>query len=115
MAERPVECSHCKKTIKVIYKEIVGDSILCTEMCADCPILQQKLHGQNPELQIRETLSEAEAGLCCGNCRTTLESIQMGNPLGCSECYAVFSDVLISELSTMDKIPARNFLFLKLR
>jgi protein arginine kinase activator len=107
MAERPVECGHCKKPIKVVYKEIVGDSIMCTEMCADCPILQQKLHGQSLEPQSREGLTETEAGLCCGNCRTTLESIQMGNPLGCSECYAVFSDVLISELSTADKIPPR--------
>ncbi len=107
MAERPVECSNCKKSIKVVYKEIVDTSILCSEMCADCPVLQQKLHGQNLQPAIREGLTETEAGLCCGNCRTTLESIQMGNPLGCSECYAVFSDVLISELSAADKIPPR--------
>ncbi|MGC1879323.1 MAG: UvrB/UvrC motif-containing protein, partial [Rhabdochlamydiaceae bacterium] len=107
MPERPVECSHCKKPIKVIYKEIVDNSIICTEMCADCPVLQQKLHGQMTEWKPREGLSEAEAGLCCGNCRTTLESIKMGNPLGCSECYAVFSDVLVSELIAGDKLPAQ--------
>jgi protein arginine kinase activator len=107
MPERPVECSHCKKPIKVIYKEIVDNSILCTEMCADCPVLQQKLHGQMADLQPREGLTETEAGLCCGNCRTTLESIKMGNPLGCSECYAVFSDVLVSELITSEKLPSR--------
>lgn len=108
MAERPVECSHCKKPIKVVYKEIVEDSKICTEMCGDCPIFQQKLHGQILEKpQVREGLSETEAGLCCGNCRTTLESIQMGNPLGCSECYAIFSDVLINELISRDKIPSR--------
>jgi protein arginine kinase activator len=108
MPERPVECSHCKKPIKAIYKEIVDNSILCIEMCADCPILQQKLHGQMVELlQPHEGLTETEAGLCCGNCRTTLESIKTGNPLGCSECYAVFADVLISELIAADKLPAR--------
>jgi protein arginine kinase activator len=107
VADRPVECSHCKKAIKVTYKEIVDTSIVCTEMCADCPILQQRLHGQNLEPQSREGLTETEAGLCCGNCRTTLESVQMGNPLGCSECYAVFSDVLISELISADRIPIR--------
>jgi protein arginine kinase activator len=107
MGERPVECSHCKKSIKVIYKEIVDSSIICTEMCADCPVLQQRLHGQMAEFQPREGLTEAEAGLCCGNCRTTLESIKMGNPLGCSECYAIFSDVLISELIAADKLPPR--------
>ncbi len=108
MAERPVECSHCKKSIKVVYKEIVDTSLLCTEMCGECPILQQKLHGQNLERpQSREGLTETEAGLCCGNCRTTLESIQMGNPLGCSECYAVFADVLINELIARDNLPSR--------
>jgi protein arginine kinase activator len=105
MAERPVECSHCKKSIKVIYKEIVDNSIICTETCADCPVLQQKLHGQSIEITPREGLTETEAGLCCGNCRTSLESIKMGNPVGCSECYAVFSDVLIAELIATDKIP----------
>ena len=28
-----------------------------------------------------------------------------GNPLGCSECYAVFSDVIVSELVTSKKLP----------
>jgi protein arginine kinase activator len=107
MPERPVECSHCKKPIKVIYKEIVDNSIICTEMCGDCPLLQQKLHGQMTEQPRREGLPEKEAGLCCENCRTSLESIKMGNPLGCSECYAVFADVLISELIAADKLPAR--------
>jgi protein arginine kinase activator len=31
----------------------------------------------------------------------------MGNPLGCSECYSVFSDVLISELISLERIPSR--------
>jgi len=107
MAERPVECSHCKKPIKIIYKEIVATTMICTEMCADCPILEQKLHGQSVSPQKREGLSEAEAGLCCGKCRTTLEAVQMGNPLGCSECYAIFADVLVSELISAEKIPPR--------
>jgi protein arginine kinase activator len=107
MPDRPVECSHCKKSIKVIYKEIVTSSIVCTEMCSDCPVLQQKLHGQMAEPKKREGLPETGAGLYCENCRTSLESIKMGNPLGCSECYAVFADVLISELIAADKLPAR--------
>lgn len=107
MAERPVECSHCKKPIEVVYKEIARESTSCTEMCADCPIFQQKLHGQEFPPQAAEMKTESATGLCCGDCRTTLASVQMGNPLGCSECYAVFSDVLISELSAADEIPAR--------
>ncbi len=108
MADRPVECSHCKKIIKVTYKEIVDTSIVSTEMCADCPILQQRLHGQTTAPALKEGLSDTEStGLCCGNCRTSLDSVKMGDPLGCSECYAVFSDVLIAELIATDRIPSR--------
>jgi protein arginine kinase activator len=107
MAERPVECSQCKKPIKLLYKEIVGESILCTEMCADCPVLLQKLHGQPTAPLASNNAADREAGVCCGNCRTTLESVKMGNPLGCSECYAIFSDVLTNDLINADKIPSR--------
>ncbi len=107
MVDRPVECSHCKKTTTIIYKEIVDTSIVCTEMCADCPVFQQRLHGQTPTATSKEGFTETEAGLCCGNCRTSLESVKMGNPLGCSECYSVFSDVLVSELIAAERIPSR--------
>jgi protein arginine kinase activator len=106
MPERPVECTgHCKKPIKVIYKEIVGDTINVTEMCAECPVQEQKLHGQIKALT-PEGIAEGQAGLCCGNCQTSLEAVLTGNPLGCSECYAVFSDVLTSELISEEAIPA---------
>ncbi|HEY2810777.1 MAG TPA: UvrB/UvrC motif-containing protein [Rhabdochlamydiaceae bacterium] len=106
MAERPVECAgHCKRPLKIIYKEIVGDSVSVTEMCNECPVFEQKLHGQMAGLAA-EGLAEGEAGLCCSNCRTTLESVLTGNPLGCSECYPIFSDVLISELISDDAVPA---------
>jgi len=103
MSERNIECSHCKKPVKVIYKEIVGELIITTEMCEGCPILEQKLHGKAS----LEGLREGEKGLCCGVCRTTLESVKTGNPLGCSECYAVFSDVITSELIATNKIHPR--------
>lgn len=104
MADRPVECSQCKKAIKVIYKEIVDTSIICTEMCADCPVLKQRLHGHAATPSAR---TETEAGLYCDNCRTSLDSIKMGNPLGCSECYSVFADVLTNELIAADRLPSR--------
>jgi protein arginine kinase activator len=107
MTDRPVECSHCKKSIQVIYKEIVDSSIVCIETCSDCPVLQQRLHGQSPMTPLREGIAETEAGLYCGNCRTSLESVKMGNPLGCSECYSVFSDLLIHELIAANRIPTR--------
>lgn len=101
MPDRPVECSQCKKLVKVTYKEIVDDSIVCTEMCADCPVLQERLHGD----AIEGKKKEKDSGLCCGNCGTPLESVKMGQPLGCSECYAVFGDFLMGELMESDAIP----------
>lgn len=103
MAERPIECGHCKKPITVTYKEMLDASVTCNEMCATCPILEKKLHGYSSQIASHE--SHAETGMCCGNCRSTLESIKMGNPLGCSECYAVFADILITELTSTGKIP----------
>jgi protein arginine kinase activator len=105
MADRPVECTgHCKRPIKIIYKEIVGDAITVTEMCSECPVFEQKLHGQIRAFA-PEGLAEGESGLCCGSCHTSLESVLTGNPLGCSECYLVFSDVLLSELISEDAVP----------
>lgn len=105
MSERPVDCGGCKKPVKVIYKEIVGNSIQITEMCSDCPILEQKLHGTPSQEAAAEKLAK-EPGLACGSCRTLLESVKMGNPLGCSECYNVFGDYIISELIEEQKIPS---------
>jgi protein arginine kinase activator len=98
MPDRPVECSQCKKAVKVTYKEIVDDSIICTEMCADCPVLQEKLHGETFKAE------EKKGELLCGVCGTSLESVKMGQPLGCTECYAVFGDILVSELISSDAI-----------
>lgn len=105
MGERPVECSHCKKPIKVIYKEITEDSTIVTEMCEDCPVLQRKLHGE-PSVPTTAPLGK-ETGLYCGKCDTNLEWVKTGNPLGCSDCYSVFSDILSQELLASHKIPTR--------
>ena len=101
MGDRPIECGQCKKTVGVLYKEIVGKTTTCTEMCSSCPILSAKLHGES----CKGKLPRQESTLCCGNCGTSVESIQMGEPLGCSECYAVFGDILVSELLESDAIP----------
>lgn len=105
MTERPVECSHCKKPIKVTYKEIVGEISSCLHMCEDCPIMMQRMKGQIKDSKTPS--SEKDTGLCCGRCGTTLESIQMGNPLGCSECYAIFDEMIVQEMIEMDMLPSR--------
>jgi protein arginine kinase activator len=106
MTERPLECTECKRSITVFYTEIVGSGVARSCMCADCPILQKQLHGVNA-LNLLHDTSDASTGLCCGHCGTTLESIRMGHPLGCSECYEVFGSVLLQEMITAGKLPSR--------
>ncbi|MBA2368163.1 MAG: UvrB/UvrC motif-containing protein [Candidatus Protochlamydia sp.] len=104
--ERPLECGACKKPIAVRYTEIIGDSITHTSMCADCPELQKRLHGTSPKEHV-QNLADIGAGLECGNCRTTLEEVKRGHNLGCSECYTVFEDVLLSELQAANRLSPR--------
>lgn len=100
MSERPIECSECKRPVKVIYKEIVGKMVNCTEMCDDCPVLKAKLQGDTP------LTKEKESTLCCGVCGTSLESVKMGQPLGCATCYNVFAEYIVSELVDSNSIPS---------
>lgn len=102
-AERPLECSECKKPIAVRYTEVVGGRITHTIMCAECPQLQHRLHGITPQEQLQGKIGEG-TGLCCGECGTTLDAIRMGNALGCSHCYEVFEDVLLHELRAAKKV-----------
>ena len=102
--DRPLECSECKKAISVRYTEVVGNQITHTVMCADCPHLEHRLHG----IPVRDMSEpQGQAGLCCGNCGTTLQAVRTGSLLGCTECYAVFGDVLLGELVAMGKISSR--------
>lgn len=103
--ERPLECGECHKPVSVRYTEIVGGKMTHTIMCVDCPQLQQRLHGI-PHI-IQSSDQSAAAGLCCGGCGTTLDAVRMGNPLGCSDCYEVFEDVITQELLSAKKLPQR--------
>jgi protein arginine kinase activator len=103
MPERPLDCSECKKPLYVCYTEIVGDKMERTVMCADCPHLERRLYGKlrKEGISSEET---AETALACGNCGTSLEALRMGNPLGCKECYNVFTDTLIDALLKEERI-----------
>ncbi|MCB1107199.1 MAG: UvrB/UvrC motif-containing protein [Chlamydiia bacterium] len=103
MHERPLECSQCKKGADVIYSEMVGETVITTEMCRECPVLKQKLQG-NASFQNE---AKKEEGLCCSHCQTSLESVLMGEPLGCQECYAIFQDVLTDQLLDSQLISPR--------
>ena len=109
--DRPLECSECKKTIAVRYTEIIDGAITRTSMCADCPELQRRLHGV-PIPHAGASEEETSTGLACGNCGTTLESLRVGLPVGCSVCYEVFDDILLSEILSSEKIPnSENYFF----
>lgn len=95
MTDRPIECSQCKKPAKIIYKEMKRQSEVCTEMCLDCPILEAKLHGG----RLEAVEGEKNGHVYCHHCGCSLDAVKMGQPLGCSECYAIFADVLIADLS----------------
>lgn len=103
--DRPLECSECKKPIAIRYTEIVGNSIVHTSMCADCPELQRRLHGTSPRDFVAS--QPGSAGLECGNCGTTLEEIKRGHRLGCPECYSIFEDVLLIEMQAVHHLPPR--------
>lgn len=107
LPDRPLECSDCKKPLAILYTEIVGATKTYTCMCSDCPVLQRKLHGERPSDSNENVPIEGRTELACGHCDTTLESVRMGSNLGCSLCYEVFEDVLVTELASMGKIPPR--------
>lgn len=103
MTERPLECSHCKKCADVLYTEMVEGTATSIEMCRDCPMLKQKLEG-------KKGLSKSpkkEEGICCSHCHTSLESVLMGEPLGCQECYHIFQDVLTDQLRETQLVSPR--------
>jgi protein arginine kinase activator len=104
--DRPFECSECRKPIYVRYTEVIGNSITHTVMCADCPQLQRRLHGIPAHTQKGDAL-EVSAALYCGNCGTSLETVRMSYTLGCSTCYEVFEDIILSELINANRVPAR--------
>lgn len=106
--DRPLECSQCQKPASIHYCEIVGKKQQCLGMCRDCPNLQHRLYGAGLGASAHPTLGRGLAGgLTCGNCGTTLEAVQMGQPLGCSECYEVFSSLLLNEVVHAGQAPER--------
>ncbi len=103
--ERPIECTECKKPVAIWYTEIVGNITSQFSMCAECPVFQRKLHGQTSDKEMGQL--PGETSLACGECGTTLDALRVGNPLGCSNCYEVFDDIIVSELISLDKVPQR--------
>lgn len=112
MSDRPLECSQCKKAISIIYKEIEHGSIDISHMCDNCPILKKKLHGEEPT-SCGSKWTEGKQKLSCVSCGTSFDTFKLSNDLGCSECYAVFEQLIIETLKTEDLIPDKIQQFLK--
>ena len=100
--ERRIECSECKRPVRVIYTEIVGKTITRTAMCNECPFLREKLRGKAVQLLTSAT------ELVCGGCGLTLDLIKMGSQLGCPLCYKIFGEELVMELQETDRLPKKT-------
>ncbi len=94
--DRPLECTECKKETKVIYTDVSTTELVRMAMCETCPALANRYACMSTSDGGKK--SKEPMGLCCATCRSTLEDIRMGHPLGCAECYEVFCDLLLSEL-----------------
>jgi protein arginine kinase activator len=103
--ERPLECSECRRPIRVCYTEVIGKSVTKTGMCEDCPVLRRKLQGHS--LLSQKGVSDDSTSLCCGGCGLPLDDVKMGSPLGCPLCYEIFSEEILHELSQLEKIPLK--------
>lgn len=99
MEERPLECSHCKKSTDIVYTEIKDCKATTWNMCKDCPALAQKLHGSSDSDALAKSSAQKE-NLVCSDCNTSLDSIVTGGPLGCESCYQVFKDLIAKDLKT---------------
>jgi protein arginine kinase activator len=75
-------------------------------MCNECPVLHRKLHGIRPQ-EVQGAKTERGAGICCGQCGTTLEEVRTGSPLGCIECYETFADVIVFDLVAARRVSER--------
>lgn len=100
--DRPLECSECKNPISVNYTEIIKNDCTITGMCDSCPQLEKRLKGSSTIENI--SLSMADSGLACGECGTTLANIKVGHTVGCSSCYEVFGDFLVTKMMDSNKI-----------
>jgi protein arginine kinase activator len=94
MSERPLECSDCQKPTCVNFIRLNLQQSSELSLCKDCPMLA-RLTGEPSRLHAH-LLAQARE-IACGNCSTTMEMIQMGSVLGCTQCYEVFSDIICNQ------------------
>ncbi len=59
-------------------------------MCSECPLFEKKLCGSK-RVETKES--------SCATCQTTRDAVSRGEPLGCSNCYTLFADLIYQELT----------------
>lgn len=108
MSDRPLECGACRKTTCISYTEIVRSNVSTFSMCKDCPVLRKRMEGVSLEDGTQELTSmdpERAEALSCSSCGVSVDAIKMGHHLGCKDCYALFSDLLLQEMENSGRIP----------
>lgn len=98
LPDRPLECSDCRRPVRVRYTEVIGFECSEMSMCGSCPEFEKRLQWAYHLSSRMDSSVAAEAGLACGNCGTTLGAVRVGMLLGCSHCYELFGSVLLEEL-----------------
>lgn len=106
MSNKPLECSNCQKKACISYTFLADGKTERHDLCEDCPFLAEKL-PKSPENSGEGSTSNISPAheVICEHCGTTLTSIKRGERLGCQECYQIFSDVIIKELSDEERLP----------
>lgn len=101
LPERHLECGECKKTVRVLYSEIIGKNITRVAMCNDCPFLREKLRGRSQDIT-------TYAEVVCGGCGMTLDAVKMGTHLGCPLCYELFGEEIVQELVASGRLAVKT-------
>ncbi|MBP9841501.1 MAG: UvrB/UvrC motif-containing protein [Simkaniaceae bacterium] len=90
MFEKPLECSGCTAEGCLDYITLEKGLQVGYSMCAECPLLQLKLHGEATQV----THNIREEGLSCLTCGTNLQSLKIEHKVGCPDCYVIFEERL---------------------
>ncbi|MCF7806286.1 MAG: UvrB/UvrC motif-containing protein [Simkaniaceae bacterium] len=114
MTDRPLECNQCKKQTKIVYKEVKGKEVTVSHACEDCPVINAKLYQGKKINKETEITHEEQSLRCCPRCNTSVDAITMGCYIGCSECYVIFNDLIIEQLTKLNRIkdlPKKNITY----
>ena len=104
MADKPIECSKCKRAGCINYKEMKDGNMQSYCMCKSCPLLKSKLHEAEP-LKINNPSIFKDEKSNCPVCGQSKEEFTITLTLGCGSCAETFKDILSQEIKSLDLIP----------